>query len=111
MTRVDKTESYLNTLPIAHQDMLIKYREHLCHIRYCIDENFQIIRKIIEDVDNLFENANQTMLTHPHKNGYNDVSVRTQDLEKVCFPLLTHFDISFKQMVFIVFLFLVCRFR
>lgn len=62
MGRVDKTEAYLNTLPRPHQDMLFKYRDHLHRIRYCIDENFQIIRKLIEDVDNLFENANQSVL-------------------------------------------------
>lgn len=83
MARVDKTEAYLNTLPAAHQDMLVKYRDNLHRIRYCIDENFQIIRKLIEDVGNLFENANQTVLPNPYQNGYDEGRVRTQDLDKV----------------------------
>lgn len=83
MRRVDKTEAYLNTLPGPHQDMLFKYRDHLHRIRYCIDENFQIIRKLIEDVDNLFENANQSVLPNSHENGYANARVRAQDLDKV----------------------------
>lgn len=83
MRRVDKTEAYLNTLPGPHQDMLFKYRDHLHRIRYCIDENFQIIRKLIEDVDNLFENANQSVLPQSHENGYANARVRSQDLDKV----------------------------
>lgn len=83
MARVDKTEAYLNTLPAAHQDMLVKYRDNLYRIRYCIDENFQIIRKLIEDVGNLFENANQTVLPNPYQNGCDEGRVRTQDLDKV----------------------------
>lgn len=88
MRRVDKTEAYLNTLPATHQDMLFKYRDHLHHIRYCIDENFQIIRKLIEDVDNLFENANQSVLPNSsHENGFANARVRAQDLDKVCYIL------------------------
>lgn len=83
MARVDKTESYLNTLPATHQNMLVKYRDHLHRIRYCIDENFQIIRKLIEDVDNLFENTNQTVLSNAYANDYSGARVRTQDLDKV----------------------------
>ena len=81
MSRVDKTEAYLNTLPTPHQQMMCKYRDHLHRIRYCIDENFQIIRKLIEDVDNLFENANQSVIANSQENGYSDV--RLQDLDKV----------------------------
>lgn len=36
MTRVDKTEAYLSTLPLAHQNMMLKYRDHLFRIRSCI---------------------------------------------------------------------------
>lgn len=99
MARVDKTEAYLNTLPAAHQDMLEKYRDNLYRIRYCIDENFQIIRKLIEDVGNLFENANQTVLPNPYQNGYDEGRVRTQDLDKVksrpCAGILTNSIYSF----------------
>ncbi|XP_031635197.1 carnosine N-methyltransferase [Contarinia nasturtii] len=85
MNRVDKTESYLSTLPLAHQGMMLKYRDHLFRIRNCIDENFQIIRKLVEDVGNLFENANQAMVPKSHNNRYedDDIRVRLQDMDKV----------------------------
>lgn len=38
MNRVDKTEAYLSTLPLAHQNMMLKYRDHLFNIRSCIGE-------------------------------------------------------------------------
>lgn len=84
MNRVDKTESYLSTLPPQHQNMMIKYRDHLHRIRNCIDENFQIIRKLIEDVGNLFENANQSVV--PKSNSRvedDDIRIRIQDMDKV----------------------------
>lgn len=83
MNRVDKTESYLSTLPHTHQNLMIKYREHLHRIRNCIDENFQIIRKLIEDVGNLFENANQAMVPKAHRNEDEDIRLRIQDMDKV----------------------------
>lgn len=83
MTRIDRTETYLNTLPLHHQELLTKYRDHLHRIRNCIDENFQIIRKLTEDVGNMFENADQSNLTEPYQNGNNESKVRLQDLDKV----------------------------
>lgn len=49
------------------------------------DENFQIIRKMVEDVGNMFENANQSMVPKSHNNRYDDeeVRVRLQDMDKV----------------------------
>ena len=81
MCRVNQTESYLNTLPQMHQGMLGQYRDHLTKIRHCIDENHQIIRKIIRDSDSLFENDNSTVVKP--ENGHTG-KVRTMDLEKVC---------------------------
>lgn len=83
MGRVDKTESYLSTLSHSHQNMMIKYREHLHRIRNCIDENFQIIRKVIEDVGNLFENANSAMVPKTHRSEDDDIRIRMQDMDKV----------------------------
>lgn len=50
-----------------------------------VDENFQIIRKLVEDVGNLFENANQSMVPKTHNNRYEDeeIRVRLQDMDKV----------------------------
>lgn len=49
------------------------------------DDNFQIIRKLVEDVGNLFENANQSMVPKSHNNRYEDedIRVRLQDMDKV----------------------------
>lgn len=49
------------------------------------DENFQIIRKLVEDVGNLFENANQSIVPNAHNNRYDDeeIRVRLQDMDKV----------------------------
>lgn len=50
------------------------------------DENFQIIRKLVEDVGNLFENANQSMVpnrSHNNRNDEEDIRVRLQDMDKV----------------------------
>lgn len=80
MNRVNKTESYLNTLSASHQDMLTLYRQHLNKVRYCIDENNQIIRKIIQDVDRLFENENQTVVA---TDANHTTKLRTMDLDKV----------------------------
>lgn len=87
MARVDKTEAYLSSLPHSHQNLMGKYREHLHRIRNCIDENFQIVRKLIEDVGNLFENANQTMVPKTHRKEDDDIRLRYQDMDKVNFAL------------------------
>lgn len=89
MNRVNKTEAYLNTLPTAHQEMMVHYRDHLSKIRYCIDENHQIIRKIIRNV-NLFENENRTVVLP--ENGHTGF-VRQMDLDKVN---IIWFDCFFK---------------
>lgn len=80
MTRVDHTEAYLNTLPERHQAMLREYRYHLNKTRYCIDENHQIIRKIIQHTDKLFENENQTVVT---TNSKHVARLRNMDLDKI----------------------------
>lgn len=79
MNRVDHTEAYLNTLPERHQVMLSEYRYHLNKTRYCIDENHQIIRKIIQHTDTLFENENRTVVT----DSKHVARLRTMDLDKV----------------------------
>lgn len=95
MNRVDKTESYLSTLPHSHQNLMIKYREHLHRIRNCIDENFQIIRKLIEDVGSLFENTNQAMVPKTNRTEDDDIRLRIQDMDKVsCIFLLFAFRIE-----------------
>lgn len=71
---------------------MIRYKYFLTEIfakgsvfLFILDENFQIIRKLVEDVGNLFENANQAMVPKSHNNRYedDDIRVRLQDMDKV----------------------------
>lgn len=80
MGRVYNTEKYLNTLPKPHQQMLSQYRDHLTKIRYCIEENDKVIQRILQDVDNIFQNENQTVVRP--ENGQL-TRVREMDLDKV----------------------------
>lgn len=85
MGRVTNTEKYLNTLPTGHQQMMSQYRDHLTKVRYCIDENEKVIQRILQDVDKIFQNENQTVVRP--ENGRN-VRVRQLDLDKVIFGCL-----------------------
>uniref|UniRef100_A0A1I8N7Y3 carnosine N-methyltransferase n=1 Tax=Musca domestica TaxID=7370 RepID=A0A1I8N7Y3_MUSDO len=49
LAKVNKTESYLNSLPKRHQQMLSKYRHHLSIVRDCIDKNQVVIKKMLVD--------------------------------------------------------------
>lgn len=80
MNRVNTTEMYLNTLPSNHQQLLSRYSEHLTNIRKCIDENNKVIRKIIQDVDKMFDNSNHVTNTD---NDNSQIQVRFIDLDKV----------------------------
>lgn len=57
LSRVKKSESYLLTLPVHHQKLLSKYREHLQEVKRCIENNDHIIKLIIKDVAHIFENV------------------------------------------------------
>lgn len=80
MGRVTNTEKYLNTLPKPHQQMLSQYRDHLSKIRYCIDENEKVIQRILQDVDKIFQNENQTVVRPDNEQ---IIRVRETDLDKV----------------------------
>lgn len=60
--------------------MLRQYRHHLNKIRLCIDENHQVIRRIIHNVDKLFDNENRTIVLNPSNR---PGKVRPADLDKV----------------------------
>ncbi|XP_014227359.1 carnosine N-methyltransferase isoform X1 [Trichogramma pretiosum] len=57
LQRVKKTETYLLSLPAHHQKLLSRYRDHLNEVKRCIENNDDIIRLIIKDVTNIFENV------------------------------------------------------
>lgn len=60
--------------------MLSKYRDHLSKIRYCIDENEKVIQRILQDVDQIFQNENQTVV---RPDSEQIIRVREMDLDKV----------------------------
>ncbi|XP_023289200.1 carnosine N-methyltransferase [Orussus abietinus] len=57
LQRVKKTETYLQSLPLHHQKLLSNYRDHLQEVKRCIENNDEIIKLIIKDVANIFENV------------------------------------------------------
>ncbi|XP_036339294.1 carnosine N-methyltransferase isoform X1 [Rhagoletis pomonella] len=80
--RVNKTESYLNSLPKRHQDMLAKYRNHLRVIRDCIDENQKVIRKMLRDnVDFIDMDGSEQMYVAQHDIDGHATKIRRQDME------------------------------
>lgn len=82
--RVNKTESYLNSLPKRHQDMLAKYRNHLRVIRDCIDENQKVIKKMLRDNFGFMdmEGSEQMYVTQQDIDGH-ATKIRHQDMEHV----------------------------
>jgi carnosine N-methyltransferase len=56
LNRLAKTFRYLDSLPIDHQNKLTNYRKHLEHVSTAIEHNYEIIKLIIGDVSNIFEN-------------------------------------------------------
>ena len=80
--RVNKTESYLNSLPKCHQDMLVKYRNHLRVIRDCIDENQKVIKKMLRDNVGFMDMGGSDYLIQQDSDGHT-TKIRHQDMEHV----------------------------
>ncbi|XP_054727653.1 carnosine N-methyltransferase isoform X2 [Anastrepha obliqua] len=80
--RVNKTESYLNSLPKRHQDMLVKYRNHLRVIRDCIDENQKVIKKMLRDnVGFMDMGGSEQMYVAQQDSDGHVTKIRHQDME------------------------------
>ncbi|XKL65982.1 hypothetical protein PGB90_009402 [Kerria lacca] len=80
--RISRTETYLNTLPQNHQLLLKTYREHLCNIHNCIEQNYNVIKLILKDVGYLFENINPEE-TNPRTIRISRITPVETDQEKV----------------------------
>lgn len=50
------SEKAYRLLPVEHQKLIPNYVSHLNQIRTCIEHNYEIIKLIIADSDQLFEN-------------------------------------------------------
>ncbi|XP_004530442.1 carnosine N-methyltransferase isoform X1 [Ceratitis capitata] len=82
-SRVNKTESYLNSLPLHHQGMLVKYRNHLRVVRDCIDENQKVIRKMLRDNAGLIDMVGSCEQVHVAQKDIDGhiAKIRHQDME------------------------------
>ncbi|KAL3884469.1 hypothetical protein ACJMK2_024608 [Sinanodonta woodiana] len=60
LRRVENAEKNYRQLPQEHQKMISHFVNHLNTIRACIDHNYEIIKLIIKDTENIFENKNHT---------------------------------------------------
>ncbi|XP_053674437.1 carnosine N-methyltransferase [Anopheles nili] len=81
MIELMRKEHFLETLPQAHQTMLVKYRDHLRNIKQCIDVNMQVITQIIQDANCLFQNTDHNI--EPDREFPDGVKLRYQDFQKV----------------------------
>ncbi|KAK3599760.1 hypothetical protein CHS0354_037241 [Potamilus streckersoni] len=60
LRRVENAEKNYRQLPQEHQKMISHFVNHLNTVRACIDHNYEIIKLIIKDTENIFENKNHT---------------------------------------------------
>ncbi|XP_050074926.1 carnosine N-methyltransferase [Anopheles maculipalpis] len=81
LAELKRKESFLQTLPPAHQKMLSNYQEHLQNLKRCIDVNAQVIKQIIQDANCLFQNADHNI--EPELQPSDGLKLRYQDFQKV----------------------------
>ncbi|KAK8727405.1 hypothetical protein OTU49_009542, partial [Cherax quadricarinatus] len=80
LKKVTEKEGYIKTLPPHHQSFLESYKSHLDKQRVCIEHNAEIIKLIIKDVENMFENVQHDPLNTEDELGNN---LLAPDIEKV----------------------------
>ncbi|KAK7071023.1 hypothetical protein SK128_013631 [Halocaridina rubra] len=78
--RIKERETYLKSLPSHHREMLDSYRKHLDQQRTCIAHNAEILKLIIKDVENIFENVQHQVAD---KENEEVKSTLESDIEKV----------------------------
>uniref|UniRef100_A0A4Y0BFT7 N2227 domain-containing protein n=1 Tax=Anopheles funestus TaxID=62324 RepID=A0A4Y0BFT7_ANOFN len=81
IAELKRKETFLQTLPPAHQKMLSNYQEHLQNLKRCIDVNAQVIKQIIQDANCLFQNADHNI--EPDLQPSDGMKLRYQDFQKV----------------------------
>lgn len=60
LKKIEEKERYVKSLPPLHQSLLDAYLRHLEEQKPCITHNYEIIKLIIRDVENMFENVQHT---------------------------------------------------
>ncbi|MCL4122487.1 UNVERIFIED_CONTAM: hypothetical protein GTU68_032688 [Idotea baltica] len=79
LKKIEEKEKYVKSLPPTHQSLLDSYTRHLDQQKTCILQNTEIIKLIIRDVENMFENVQHTEIEDVVPN----CEVLASDLEKV----------------------------
>lgn len=54
--KINKNIRYIESLQRTHQQKLAKYKIHLNDIKKCVDINFQVMLKIVDNASKMFEN-------------------------------------------------------
>ncbi|WAQ94499.1 CARME-like protein [Mya arenaria] len=54
--RVTDTLRYYEGLPTHHKQLIPNFLQHLTHVQWCICENYDVLKLIIQDVEHIFEN-------------------------------------------------------
>lgn len=80
LKRVTDREVYIKSLQPHHQSLLESYKRHLEQQRICIEHNAEIIKSIIKDVENMFENVQHEAVNVDAAQGN---SLLAPDIEKV----------------------------
>lgn len=98
----------MSTLPTSHQKRLNQYNKYLSKIKWCIDQNYTIIKDIISDAPDIFINIPSSEICPPNAelcnddkdvlsnnangNSQNDLygMTKTEDIEKVIKNLMEH---------------------
>ena len=61
--KIKAKHEFIKSMPKNHQTHLKVYKKHLDDQRVCIEHNAEIINLIIEDVENMFENAQHEVVS------------------------------------------------
>ncbi|KAG1682207.1 Carnosine N-methyltransferase [Nymphon striatum] len=78
VTRIKKSMKSLASLPEHHQSLLTNYKDHLDNLMLAVDQNFNIIKMIVKDVEQIFENVPIVRADNPLKS-----QVNQSDIDKV----------------------------
>nr|XP_018905106.1 PREDICTED: carnosine N-methyltransferase-like [Bemisia tabaci] len=81
LERLQRTEDYFESLPVAHKNLLSKYKDNFQVLRNCIEDNYSVIKSIIKDVSSMFENFGLSENGVDTKN--KDLIPSSSEIEKV----------------------------
>ena len=62
LQRVQDKQKFLRSMSKEHQNLLESYKNHLDDQKACIEHNAEIIKLILKDVENMFENTQHDLV-------------------------------------------------